>query len=169
MKGLHCIRMLTSIRSTVAFCMVLAAMAVAPVCAEDGEVGSSPWGPKDEIGRLNLMTPESRTRVLSRLDGRTVYDLSTDYFVGMPSFGWAGEPGYQILMLHTPRGTIIDDPYRVGEETNEHISYTSSVMSMAVHTGTHIDSLNHFGLNGKFGMVSQPMNMLVIVVGMLAA
>ena len=33
------------------------------------EVGISPWGPDDEIGRLNLITPESRAAVMSRVTG----------------------------------------------------------------------------------------------------
>ncbi len=30
-------------------------------------VGSSPWGPNDEIGRPNLMTNETQLNVLSRM------------------------------------------------------------------------------------------------------
>jgi hypothetical protein len=39
-------------------------------------VGTSPYGPDDEIGRLNLITPDSRQRVLSRIDPTRIYDLS---------------------------------------------------------------------------------------------
>jgi hypothetical protein len=31
-------------------------------------VGTSPYGPEDKIGRLNLITPDSRQRILSRVD-----------------------------------------------------------------------------------------------------
>ncbi len=47
-------------------------------------VGKSPWGPADEIGRLNLITEASRSAILSRISGGAVYDLSVDYFIGMP-------------------------------------------------------------------------------------
>ena len=50
------------------------------------QVGVSPWGPNDEIGRLNLITEASRAAILSRLSGGKVYDLATDYYVGMPSW-----------------------------------------------------------------------------------
>jgi hypothetical protein len=40
------------------------------------DVSTSPYGPQDEIGRLNEMTPASRQRVLARVDGGTVFDLS---------------------------------------------------------------------------------------------
>lgn len=117
--------------------------------AKDKQVGISPWGPSDEIGRLNLMNTESRDRVLSRIDGSTVYDLSVEYFIGMPSWQAAGDPRYQIWMTHTPKGTVIDDPMDMGAEMNNRVSYTGSAISMYTHTGTHIDALNHFGLNGK--------------------
>jgi kynurenine formamidase len=32
---------------------------------------------------------------------------------------------------------------------NEHVSYTGAAVSMYTHMGTHIDALNHFGLDGK--------------------
>ncbi|MBY4675489.1 cyclase family protein [Marinobacterium arenosum] len=113
------------------------------------DVGISPWGPKDEIGRLNLITPESQAAVLSRIEGGKSYDLSVEYFIGMPSWQAAGDPHYRIWMTHTPHGNTIDDPLHLGEEMNEHVSYTGAAVSMYTHMGTHIDALPHFGLNGK--------------------
>ena len=49
------------------------------------EVGISPWGPDDEIGRLNLITPESRAAVMSRVTGGKVYDLATEYTWACPA------------------------------------------------------------------------------------
>lgn len=112
-------------------------------------VASSPWGPDDEIGRLNLMTTASRAAILSRISQGKVYDLGVDYFIGMPGWHAAGDPRYQIWMTHTPNGTKVDDPLQVGEQQNEHVSYTGTAITMYSHTGTHIDALNHFGLNGK--------------------
>jgi len=112
-------------------------------------VGTSPWGPTDEIGRLNLMTPQSRAAILARISGGQVYDLSVEYFIGMPSWQAAGDPPYQIWMTHTPHGTLVSDPMNVGDEMNKHVSYTGTAVSMYTHTGTHIDALVHFGLDGK--------------------
>ena len=67
-------------------------------------VGTSPYGPQDEIGRLNLITPASRQRILSRVDPAQIYDLSVDYFMGMPTWVAAGDPTYQIWLSHTPPG-----------------------------------------------------------------
>jgi len=38
------------------------------------DVSTSPYGPQDEIERLNEMTPASRQRVLARVAGGTVFD-----------------------------------------------------------------------------------------------
>lgn len=112
-------------------------------------VGRSPWGPNDEIGALNLMTDASRLKILSRISAGKTYDLSVDYFVGMPSFHHLGDPGYQYWLTHTPHGTIVDNPNGLGERMNSKVSYTGDAISMYTHMGTHIDALNHFGLDGK--------------------
>jgi kynurenine formamidase len=78
-----------------------------------------------------------------------VYDLSVEYFIGMPSWQAAGDPPYQMWLTHTPRGNVIADPMSVGSAMNEHVSYTGTAVSMYVHTGTHIDALSHFGLGGR--------------------
>ena len=111
-------------------------------------VGKSPWGRDDEIGSLNLMTDASRAAILGRVAGGQAYDLSVEYFNGMPSWHALGDPRYQFWLTHTPRGTAVDDPLKVGAEQNAKVAYTGDAISMYTHTGTHIDALNHFGLNG---------------------
>jgi len=125
----------------------LTAFALNGVAAPD--VGTSPWGPDDEIGRLNLMSPASQQQAVMNLDGRRIYDLAVDYYIGMPSWQAAGDPRFQMWMTHTPNGTRVDDPLNQGDSINRHVSYTGSAFSMYSHMGTHIDALNHFGLNGK--------------------
>ncbi len=112
-------------------------------------VGKSPWGDADELGRLNLMTDASRLAVLARIGGGRVYDLGVEYHVGMPSFSALGDPRYQYWLTHTPQGTAVDDPAHVGPTQNAHVSYTGDAVSLYTHMGTHIDALNHFGLNGE--------------------
>lgn len=111
--------------------------------------GESPWGPEDEIGTLNLMTETTRLQVLSKIKSGKTYDLSVEYFVGMPGFHSLGDPSYQYWLTHTPHGTIVDNPNGMGVEMNRKVSYTGDAISMYTHMGTHIDALNHFGLNGK--------------------
>lgn len=113
------------------------------------KVGKSPWGPADEIGALNMMTETSKQDVLSRIKTGRTYDLSVDYFVGMPSFHSLGDPAYQYWLTHTPHGNVVENPNGLGRDMNEKVSYTGDAISMYTHMGTHIDALNHFGLNGK--------------------
>ncbi|HRX00319.1 MAG TPA: cyclase family protein [Cyclobacteriaceae bacterium] len=133
-------------KATVILLMILPLISTAQ---KDEMVGNSPWGPDDEIGTLNLMTEFSRHDVLSKISSGKTYDLSVNYFVGMPSFHSLGDPGYQYWLTHTPNGTIVDNPNGLGNTMNEKVSYTGDAISMYTHMGTHIDALNHFGLNGK--------------------
>lgn len=45
-----------------------------------------PFGPDDEIGMLNLITPEAAQEHLARADGGKVLDLSVDIFMDMPTW-----------------------------------------------------------------------------------
>jgi kynurenine formamidase len=135
------------VRFTAALLLALGSML--PFTVTAGEVGASPWGPDDEIGRLNLMTDESRADVLRRVRGGKIYDLAVEYRVGMPSWFALGDPRYQFWLTHTPRGTAVDDPLSVGDAMNAHVSYTGDAVSMYTHMGTHVDALNHFGLDGR--------------------
>lgn len=111
-------------------------------------VSSSPFGEQDEIGMLNLMTDRSRADALAAADAGTVFDLSVDYHVGMPSWAGLGDPTYQIWMSHTPPGSVNENVLGLGEQHNQLVTYSGDCISMYTHTGTHLDALNHFGLNG---------------------
>lgn len=124
-------------------------LSAAALPAQTDAVGVSPWGPDDEIGTLNMMTDASRAAILTRVRGGKVYDLGTEFFVGMPSFHHLHDPRYQFWLTHTPRGTVVDNPNSLGAEMNRKVSYTGDAISLYTHMGTHIDALNHFGLNGK--------------------
>ena len=110
---------------------------------------TSPFGAKDEIGMLNLIDAQSRDAIVSRADASKIFDLAVDYFVGMPSWDKAGDPGYQIWMTHTPKGEQLDDRMGTGKEANELLSYSGDAISMYTHCGTHIDTMNHFGYHGE--------------------
>jgi kynurenine formamidase len=122
---------------------------IAAHSAVRGQVSASPFGADDQIGMLNLLTSESIRDVLARADGGHVVDLSVDVFVGMPTWTAGGEPPFQMWMEHTPRGSTVDDPIGVGRAQNEYVSWSADAMSMFVHSGTHIDTLNHFGYDGR--------------------
>lgn len=140
----------TSTLMTLFYTVIILLSIVLKLSAQkDERVGVSPWGPNDEIGTLNMMNNGSTLSILSQINSGKVYDLSVEYFVGMPSFDALGDPAYQYWLTHTPHGTVVDNPNNLGKEMNEKVSYTGDAISMYTHMGTHIDALNHFGLNGK--------------------
>jgi len=110
----------------------------------------SPWGPDDEIGRLNMMSAERSAEVMSRIDPASVFDLAVTYRMGMPYWPVAGDPKYDIYMTHTPQGSVNEDLSGSGREAHERFSYAGSAISMYSHTGTHLCSLSHIGFAGKF-------------------
>jgi kynurenine formamidase len=122
---------------------------IAATAAAFRQVTASPFGADDQIGMLNLLTPESMRAVLSRADAGHTHDLSVDYFMGMPSFTAAGQPSYQISMTNTPRGTVVDDLAGAGRAENVLVSYSGDAITMYTHCGTHFDTLNHFGYRNK--------------------
>lgn len=122
---------------------------IAAFSAVPRKVSTSPFGSDDEIGMLNLLSKKRAREVMSQADGGTCFDLSVDLFIDMPSWVKAGDPAFQQWMTHTPNGTIHDNLTGVGEEQNELVAYSGDAISMYTHTGTHIDTLNHFGYNGK--------------------
>jgi hypothetical protein len=50
------------------------------------EVDRGPRRTAVNIGTLSMITPSSRSAVLARIDGTRVYDLSVQYFIGLPSW-----------------------------------------------------------------------------------
>lgn len=122
---------------------------IAAFRAVTGNVSQSPYGASDEIGMLNLLTPELARDVLRRADPGHVVDLSVDLFVGMPTWTVGGEPPFQMWMQHMPRGSAVDDPVGVGRKQNESVAWSADSISMFTHTGTHVDTLNHFGYHNR--------------------
>ena len=114
------------------------------------KVSKSPWGPRDEIGRLNWITRDTNRAILEHLDGSHVFDLNVEFFIGMPSWVAAGDPPYGIWMTHTPQGSVNDNLSGVGSAVHKKYSYCGDSIHLYTHCGTHIDTLNHLGFYGQF-------------------
>jgi kynurenine formamidase len=114
------------------------------------KVSKSPWGPRDEIGRLNWITRDTTRAILEHLDGSHVFDLNVEYFIGMPSWVAAGDPPYGIWMTHTPQGSVNDDLSGASAAVHRKYSYCGDSIHLYTHCGTHIDTLNHLGHHGTF-------------------
>ena len=121
---------------------------IAARSAEPRTVTKSPFGPGDEIGMLNLMTPETRAAIMAEADYGKMLDLAVEFFQGMPSWTAGGDPPYQIWMTHTPDGEHVEHA-KGNAPTREHQTYSGDAFSMYTHCGTHIDTLNHYGYGGQ--------------------
>jgi kynurenine formamidase len=117
---------------------------------EGGRVSRSPWGDADVIGRLNWVTPVSTAKVLGRIRPGPVYDLSVDYFIGMPAWTGSGDPKFEHWMTHTPRGNVLDGLTGAAPDVQERFSMSADCFLMNTHCGTHIDTLTHSGYRGRF-------------------
>lgn len=109
---------------------------------------TSPYGPDDEIGQLNRLKTVDLAELMARADFSALYDLSVDYFIGMPTILAGSEPEYAIWMVHTPHGNAVDGALNMPRSYHEEVSYSGDAISMYTHAGTHIDALNHFGHRG---------------------
>jgi kynurenine formamidase len=96
------------------------------------------------------MSSSDQSAILQACDASRIFDLSVEYFVGMPSWTAAKDPKYEIWMTHTPQGTIHDGLSGMAEYVHRTYSYSGSAISMYSHVGTHLCSLNHIGLLGRF-------------------
>jgi kynurenine formamidase len=130
----------TSIRTLFLFIFLVGLNPVANGENISNEVSKSPWGADDEIGALNMMSETSSFEILKRIASGKVYDLGVDLFTGMPNCcAMLGAPDYHFFTTQRPaRG---DD--------KELVSYSGDTISTSTHMGTHLDTLNHFGLKGK--------------------
>jgi kynurenine formamidase len=122
---------------------------IAAYAANFREVTKSPFGSEDQIGMLNLIDAEARQTIVNCADAGKVFDLAVDYFVGMPSWIAANDPGFQIWMTHTPRGEELAVSMKAELGHDNLVSYSGDAITMYTHCGTHVDSLNHFGYRGK--------------------
>ena len=121
-----------------------------PAFEQDGfRVSSSPWGPDDEIGRLNWITPESSAQILAATGGDKVFDLGVELHIGIPGWTGSGDPPYQQWMTHTPRGSVLDGLTGMPAEVHERFGLCVDSVLMSTHTGTHIDTLSHVTYCGR--------------------
>ena len=124
-------------------------MSYLPVSSQAAEVAKSPHGSNDEMGVFNTLTAAQSLAVLQRVSSGKVYDLSVDYFVGMPGLAdlGMGDPPYHIWMTHTPSGVKVEKLTPAGGPSD--LALYDDAFLMSTHSGTHFDSLNHIGYGEK--------------------
>jgi len=97
------------------------------------------WGPDDEVGALNAMTPASKLAALASVEQGRVFDLGIPLDRG--SFLWPGHVHTEVLPFRTARGIktmgdlIPPDPASM--------AFHTSVVMLSDHAGTQLDALCH--------------------------
>ncbi len=100
------------------------------------------YGPDDEVGALNEMTPASVVAAAKLVKNGKIYDLDPGRFRGMPL--WPGHPPYELMTFRTPMGEYVQkDQGWLMKNNDAHIGFISEVMICTMHTGCHFDSLAH--------------------------
>lgn len=92
------------------------------------------WGEQDEIGTLNLITPEKRLRAASCVRSGTAISLALELQADRPQAPGSGRLNPQHVMVET--GT---DAALKGDVTG----FSDDVLAMSVHGATHWDALSH--------------------------
>ena len=101
------------------------------------------WGPTDEVGSLNAMTPASRAAALRLATKGEVYDLGMTY--GRRSFKFAGHSPGEILTFRSPEGLdrMQDADAPAQADNPEHTLWHSSALFISDNVATQIDGLAH--------------------------
>jgi len=118
--------------------------AAAPKGWVKGEGWKPVWGPADEVGPLNAMTPASVRDALALAKQGKVYDLGVPY--DRNSFKWPGHSPGEILTFRGPEGVKRqgDFPAVADAKSNPHgVAWHSCALFMSDNVGTQLDGLAH--------------------------
>ncbi len=99
------------------------------------------WGQNDEIGALNEISAATIIQAASIVKKGRIYCLGHVLEYGIPQHWFHGEFQYSTYRRHS-------DTLKLFNAKNR-LSAMNMKFSMADHTGTHIDGINHISINGK--------------------
>jgi kynurenine formamidase len=92
------------------------------------------WGEGDEVGTLNLITPERRVRAAGCVRSGTVLSLAVELRSDRPQPAGSGRLNPQHVMVETGSDVAVEG--RVS-------GYSDDMLAMSVHAATHWDALSH--------------------------
>jgi len=103
------------------------------------------WGPADQAGALNAVTPASVLAALSLVRQGRVIDLGVT--ISRQSYSSPAHPRTEVLRFRTPesllRDTLGDTLGDAGEADESAVSFNTSMIMLSDHAGTQIDGLSH--------------------------
>lgn len=98
------------------------------------------WGPTDQIGAGNLLTPERRLAALGSVRSGRVYDLSHEIAMGAPYMA----PNQTPFLMSIWASWKDSIKRRRGMGARNDAGTNLERIEMTTHVGTHIDALGHF-------------------------
>lgn len=101
------------------------------------------WGPDDEVGALNAMTPESTRAALALASEGRVYDLGVPY--DRSSFKWPGHSPCEVITFRGPEGAKRqrDHAFMAPEANPDGMGWHSCALFISDNVGTQLDGLAH--------------------------
>ena len=95
------------------------------------------WGPDDEIGTLNFVTPADVVRAAGLIRKGKVFSLALEFGQGGPQEGWGG----RFNPIHTMLATGTDAV--AGRQDEIKIRYADDMITMPLQCNTQWDALGH--------------------------
>lgn len=108
----------------------------------------SQWGLSDVLGSFNLITPASILAALSLVKRGVIYDLAYVLDQDMPIPGFHGS--FFANTQYTLENGVEWHNEHIGKMTNGYSAQNLRI-AMSDHSGTHIDQLNHVGIQQSDG------------------
>lgn len=97
----------------------------------------SPWGPDDQRGAANRLTPAKTLEAAALIKQGKIYQLGRAYEAGMPLYG-------------TRSYTMVTPQMRGPSGSNQLTWNEEYVAAQIGQVGTQFDGLGHIGINGRF-------------------
>jgi kynurenine formamidase len=114
----------------------MALLANVPSRAQNSDC-RSPWGPDDQRGATNRLTPSKTLEAVALIKQGEIYQLGRAYEMGMPVYG----SRRYVFVIPEMRGPVNNNQLTWNEEF---------VATQLGQVGTQFDGLGHVGKNGVF-------------------
>jgi kynurenine formamidase len=120
-----------------------AAPAVQPRKWRKGHGWGWVWGPDDQVGSLNELSPELARKALSLARTGRVYDLGMTY--ERRSYRWPGHSPGEIMSFRTPAGELLqrDLEFMFGEGNTSNTTFTNHALFISDNVATQLDGYAH--------------------------
>ena len=92
------------------------------------------WGTEDQVGMINLITPEAVLESAKLVRRGQIYNLSVPLGSDTPTHPIRQAPQHYVKFVPDAQGGV---------------GYGEDVLVMSTHSGTHVDALSHFWVDGE--------------------